>query len=290
LGIECDGAAYHSSQVARDRDRLRQEVLEGLGWSIYRIWGPTWFRGKKEAEEDLRAAIEAAVESGSIHSPKNTQRKLSTDDKPLAIEMKTVEVGLSDEPDWISPYFNQPEMRIPNMKRTSSGVISTSSYDDLIVALVEWEGPVDRAIIQKRFASLLGLSRTKRVQDLVDQRLSSLKANGALEHWKPDCYSTPSQSLVRIRKPEPGDDLTKRSSRSFPTSELQMAIYRVLLDSGSMDREELYNVVVKVLLGLTTLTRQWRERLDDEIVAMSDTYIQNVGSQLRALAMPNKKM
>ena len=38
MGIECDGAAYHSGRSARDRDRLRQEVLEGLGWKLYRIW------------------------------------------------------------------------------------------------------------------------------------------------------------------------------------------------------------------------------------------------------------
>src|SRR5262249_15144243 len=38
LGVECDGATYHSSATARDRDRLRQEVLEGLGWRICRIW------------------------------------------------------------------------------------------------------------------------------------------------------------------------------------------------------------------------------------------------------------
>jgi very-short-patch-repair endonuclease len=37
LGVECDGAAYHSSKVARDRDRLRQEVLEHLGWRLYRV-------------------------------------------------------------------------------------------------------------------------------------------------------------------------------------------------------------------------------------------------------------
>jgi len=38
LGIECDGATYHSSKSARDRDRLREEVLIGLKWNIYRIW------------------------------------------------------------------------------------------------------------------------------------------------------------------------------------------------------------------------------------------------------------
>ncbi len=44
LGIECDGATYHSSRSARERDRIRQDVLEGLGWKIYRIWSTDWFR------------------------------------------------------------------------------------------------------------------------------------------------------------------------------------------------------------------------------------------------------
>src|SRR3546814_10166623 len=38
LGIECDGAQYHSSRSARDRDRLRQQVLEAHGWIIHRVW------------------------------------------------------------------------------------------------------------------------------------------------------------------------------------------------------------------------------------------------------------
>lgn len=38
LAIECDGATYHSSETARDRDRLRQQILEGLGWTFHRIW------------------------------------------------------------------------------------------------------------------------------------------------------------------------------------------------------------------------------------------------------------
>jgi hypothetical protein len=43
-GIECDGASYHSTKSARDRDRLREEVLNRLGWDLYRIWSTDWFR------------------------------------------------------------------------------------------------------------------------------------------------------------------------------------------------------------------------------------------------------
>lgn len=58
LGVECDGASYHSSRSARDRDILRQQVLEGLGWSIYRIWSTDWFRDPAGQTRKMVAHIE----------------------------------------------------------------------------------------------------------------------------------------------------------------------------------------------------------------------------------------
>ena len=63
MGVECDGAKYHSSRSARDRDRLRQEVLEGLGWYIYRIWSTDWFRNPGRETEKLRTVIQERVSS-----------------------------------------------------------------------------------------------------------------------------------------------------------------------------------------------------------------------------------
>ncbi|PZV07295.1 MAG: hypothetical protein DCF22_22255 [Leptolyngbya sp.] len=61
LGIECDGATYHSSKAARDRDRLRQQVLERLGWRIYRIWSTDWFANPAAETEKLIAYIQTLV-------------------------------------------------------------------------------------------------------------------------------------------------------------------------------------------------------------------------------------
>jgi len=58
-GIECDGATYHSSKSARDRDRLREEVLRGLGWSILRVWSTDWFHNADTQTERLVKQIEA---------------------------------------------------------------------------------------------------------------------------------------------------------------------------------------------------------------------------------------
>ena len=60
VGVECDGATYRSSPTARDRDRLRQEVLEGLGWQILRVWSTDWFKNRERALERLLTGIDEA--------------------------------------------------------------------------------------------------------------------------------------------------------------------------------------------------------------------------------------
>ena len=75
LAIECDGATYHSSATARDRDRLRQEHLERLGWTFHRIWSQDWFY-HREAEitralAAYRAAVTAADHNVSVEPPRS---------------------------------------------------------------------------------------------------------------------------------------------------------------------------------------------------------------------------
>jgi very-short-patch-repair endonuclease len=53
LGVECDGASYHSGRSARDRDRLREEILVNLGWRIHRIWSTDWFKNREREIEKL---------------------------------------------------------------------------------------------------------------------------------------------------------------------------------------------------------------------------------------------
>ncbi len=66
LAIECDGRTYHSSKNARDRDRLRQEVLERLGWSFYRIWSTDWFINNQNEKQSLIARIEKAIKEYDV--------------------------------------------------------------------------------------------------------------------------------------------------------------------------------------------------------------------------------
>jgi len=60
LAVECDGATYHSAVSARERDRMRQEILENQGWRFHRIWSTDWFYRRDQTIEDLKAALEKA--------------------------------------------------------------------------------------------------------------------------------------------------------------------------------------------------------------------------------------
>ena len=62
MGLECDGKTYHSSPSVRDRDRLRQEILEGKGWSIHRIWSTSWFHARMAEIDRLARAIKQRLE------------------------------------------------------------------------------------------------------------------------------------------------------------------------------------------------------------------------------------
>jgi len=60
LAIECDGAGYHSSLVARTRDRARQRILEKLRWRIHRVWSTNWWFFEQQEKEAIIAAINSA--------------------------------------------------------------------------------------------------------------------------------------------------------------------------------------------------------------------------------------
>ncbi|MCW5673409.1 MAG: DUF4011 domain-containing protein [Xanthobacteraceae bacterium] len=84
LGVECDGATYHSAKSARDRDRLRQEILEGLGWKLHRIWSTDWFNHPRQEAERLRVAIAERMKELKALEHKFTHKSHSVSEKIIA--------------------------------------------------------------------------------------------------------------------------------------------------------------------------------------------------------------
>jgi len=121
LAIECDGASYHSSPTARDRDRLRQQQLENLGWRFHRIWSTDWFMRKEEEIERALAAYQAGVEYADAHKPLIGAASSKNQDGPLTNPMP--------------PNRASRRGRRPNVQIRDS---ITQYYDFEIMQLIEW--------------------------------------------------------------------------------------------------------------------------------------------------------
>ena len=78
--IECDGATYHSGSSSRDRDRIRQDILESLGWKgkIFRIWSTDWFYNPRESTQKLHRFL-------------TDRRNLSLIDEPIDLDDSVVD-------------------------------------------------------------------------------------------------------------------------------------------------------------------------------------------------------
>ena len=78
LGIECDGATYHSAQTARDRDRLRQQVLEGLGWKLLRLWSRDWISDRAREIDRILATIQSLKQPSAPIEPAGPSANVET--------------------------------------------------------------------------------------------------------------------------------------------------------------------------------------------------------------------
>ena len=139
LAIECDGATYHSAKSARDRDRLRQSVLESLGWRVHRIWSTDWF---KEPDRELGRAVARIQEALDLEAAR------------LAVQDTSVTYG---DVDTSRPRANAASVSLEDLRETlldfRSRVVdsafadlpsgSSILRDEMIIALLR-ERPTDR--------------------------------------------------------------------------------------------------------------------------------------------------
>jgi len=98
LGIECDGATYHSAKSVRDRDILRQSILESKGWNIHRIWSTDWFKGRENEVEKVLRKIDQLVATTPVkEKPTTTKEDLKEDYKPEHVAESASQEEETDE-------------------------------------------------------------------------------------------------------------------------------------------------------------------------------------------------
>ncbi len=98
LGIECDGATYHSAKSVRDRDILRQSILESKGWNIHRIWSTDWFKSRDSEIEKVIQVLDKLMAASSVKEVSYpTKEDLTEDYKPENVTESVSQEEESDE-------------------------------------------------------------------------------------------------------------------------------------------------------------------------------------------------
>jgi very-short-patch-repair endonuclease len=238
LGVECDGAAYHSSRVARDRDRLRQELLEGLGWQLYRIWGPAWYRDRRTQEQRLRAAIEAAVNTDPL--PPATPADSPNDQRPSVVH---VEVRLDQRPTWATTYQAYTADLIGPGDPTSYS--ERNRLTNIIEGILRREAPIHTRLLTRRVAELWNVRALPRLRETIESIVHALVRAGQYQ-LRNEFILPPDPADVPVRVPDPGDPRTIREITHIPNAELQAAICKLLRDAHALDQDELMTRVARL--------------------------------------------
>ncbi|MFT6065153.1 MAG: very-short-patch-repair endonuclease [Paraglaciecola sp.] len=149
LAVECDGESYHSSATARDRDRLRQNVSEKLGWTFHRIWSTDWFRTPERQIEKLKIAIENAVKDFELKQTvtlNNVEKIAYKISREHIIPVKPTQKKYQVITQIID--LNNDILEIPN-----------SRLANYIQEIVHYEGALHLKEASKRITELVGISR-----------------------------------------------------------------------------------------------------------------------------------
>jgi very-short-patch-repair endonuclease len=221
LGIECDGASYHSSRWARDRDRLRQEVLEGLGWKLHRIWSTDWFR---DPDSELRRCLEAIEDciSGA------TGVQSTTASTSFQVPRKEVaSIDHSQLGDLAEPVFTPYELASLTLGQQSPqdfAALPESHLAEKVKQVVDVEAPVHVDEVMSRIANAVGILRVgSRIRQTLDRAVTAAVRSGLIRRGKDDFLWRAASNEV---KPRNRADLPN-ASRNFDvisSAEIQAAI------------------------------------------------------------------
>lgn len=263
LGIECDGATYHSSRSARDRDRLRQEVLEGLGWRLHRIWSTDWYRNPEQEVERALAAIEQAkleYRAGITAQPK--VEVASADVAPIHREEASPE---SDENQTSSIVYKKAPISVP------LGAMELHEFPPqrllpYVAAVVDIESPVHKTEVIRRIVEGAGLGRAgNRIQDAVNNAIRYGVRENKVQ-VKGDFLWHPDMDEPEVRDRSLLDNTSKKFEFVSP-EELRMAIRKEVENGFTLSTDGAVSSAARAL-GFQRVTKQAKERFEAELESM----------------------
>lgn len=258
LGIECDGVAYHESRSARDRDRLRQAILEDHGWIIHRIWSTDWFNRPKIELDRLAAAVEAAKVELTARGQRNAARAATLEivsvDREDVTEMGLAAVELSEATviPYVEAVLTKPSHLFGELHEAPTGVLT-----QLAEQVVAIEGPVHIDEIISRIRDAWGAKRAgQRIQQCVEKAIDVAVHQNRLEKsgW---FYAVPGgEAIVRNRSNARSPSL--RKPECLPPAEIRVALLAIVGRNFGATDEEATQAVSRAF-GFKATSAQLRE-------------------------------
>lgn len=240
LAIECDGASYHSSRSARDRDRLRQGVLESLGWRFHRIWSTDWFRDSAQELERTVAAIEAARQAIKLDKPVEATIKPV---KEPVIKRKAVGEDASVTDDMA---YYKASLRRPKSAAQALHEIPADYLAELIKMVVDIEAPVHETEVTKRLMESFGVSRAgSRISENVGVAIKHGHRNGMF-HYAGGFVYTDKTRAAKARN-RSAFEPSERNIELIAKEELDVAILDVVRMGFSISQDAAVSGALDIL-------------------------------------------
>ena len=233
LAVECDGATYHTAVWARERDRLRQEVLEGLGWRFHRVWSTDWFHRRAEEVRRLEAALVAAASYMPVADEEDDSSEHPSQDDELGKLLEPSAGYTNDLPDYTVAQF-------PVTSSVEPHEAPLSTLVSIVQRIIDIEGPVHGEEIARRVAALFGKQKAgSRIVGAVDRALLQLR-RGNSDYLDENGFwiTRTAKASVPLRNRSRAP-LNLRRASLLPPAEIFVAIKQVISDNGALSWEEL---------------------------------------------------
>lgn len=249
LAVECDGATYHSALWARERDRLRQQVLEHLGWRFHRIWSTDWFYRRADEMARLKARLEEAKDENldSNQSAANTGHAESPLTDNVSVSSGDAAEEWSVEPALRAPHYQVVAVRAPTSGEPHEAPMQVLAA--LVRQIVSGEGPIHQEEVARRFATAFGKERAgRRILDAAIGALRHVEATSGGAFVREGVFwLTGDQKTappVRDRSAETGS--IAKADMLAPI-EIAAAARRTLQDCGAANELDLTIAVARLL-------------------------------------------
>jgi hypothetical protein len=279
LGIECDGANYHSSRSARDRDRIREAVLSDRGWIIHRIWSTDWFHRPEDEVRKTLAAIEAARAewASRLDSIVPPAAETTQESVPVIRRESVEEADCEGNGCCPTKPYQIASFRVNTFQEIHE--LGPAELGRVVARIIDQEGPIHQEEIARRVTQLWGLQRTgRRIREAVGQ---ALKVASGVTH-DGDFYASAGLSDIAVRDRSDVEYNTVRKPTMLPPAEIRKAVTAIVQVHLGVSRDEAVTEAAR-LFGFKSTSARLRSVIEREIdLLLDDTILQERNGKLYA--------